>query len=222
MDDKELLDSTKNNDSMKSALIGAFVLLLAGGTSPWWAKPVGDFLSQKELKEEKKVLENKNKELTDKNKELSDKNKELIKELDIFKDNIAKQENLALFSGYEVNYNLDTSTRDIGVGLILSEQTRSKIEKTSLEKIEAVVIFATGQRFVNLWITDTRGNSYPKLLQREEGKPFNPERSNELSFELLVSNFPQVDPRSISKIVFEAKAVPFGYRSFIVKRVNLK
>lgn len=157
--------------------------------------------------------------------QLADERKELRAKLYPLEENDKLkgfQENIALFSGYEISYN--PKTKDIAVGLGLSEQNKKQIASSTPTKIEAVVIFAPGQEFVNLWIIDATGKGIKKILRREEGKVLIPEREDERFFELLISNFQGIDKSDISKISFEARIVPGNVKKkvFVVKRVNLK
>jgi predicted nucleic acid-binding Zn-ribbon protein len=177
------------------------------------------------IKEQFNLSKERENTLREQNKTLVDQNSELRTEIGGLKRNAQSntpQEDSVLFSGYEVSYHLNSDTNQMAVGLVLSEQTRNKIASVAPEKIEAVVIFSPGQEWVNLKIVDARGNSVYRKLTREEGQQLNPERTDERFFELLISNFPQVDPLSISKIVFEARNVLEGSEKFTVKQVNLK
>jgi cell division protein FtsB len=164
-------------------------------------------------------------ELERKNKEAIDENTQLRAEIDSLKQGFKDQDsqsNLALFSGYESLYTFDQYTRNVAVGLILSDQTRNALAQTPPEKINAVIIFAPDQESVILWIRDARGNSENRTLFRNEGQALNPERDDERYFELLISNFQSVDPSSISKIVFETRNIPSTAQRFLVKSIDLK
>lgn len=213
-----------------------------GKDEPWWKKSItialavtiiGSTITFHEkfriepIKEQLNINKDRATQLNEEVGKLKEQNKKIVDEntqLRLNQNNHSANNNkgLALFSGYEVSSNLDPYNKNIAVGLILSDQTRNRIASASPEKIEAVVILAPEQEFVNLWVVDGRNNKISKKLLRKEGRLSNPERRDEYYFEILISSFPQVDPLSIYKIAFEAKVAGGASQSFLVKRVNLK
>ena len=207
---------------------------------PWWKRPltVGlvitiimgtfgfiDKVRVEPIQAQLNLSKDRENDLKEQNKTLVDKISELRAEIDALNQNHQSGislEDSVLFNGYEVSQHLDSDTNQMSVGLVLSEQTRNRIANAAPERIEAVVIFSSNQEWVDLRIVDARGNSAYRRLTREEGRQLNPERTDERFFELLISNFQQIDPLSISKVVFEANNELAGVEQFIVKQVNLK